>query len=150
MRDKILTANLAHEGGEAHSNVALVLAPPVTNEQMASFKSRMAQLPPWQQPRRSADVRRNLERQFLPLISDFQKKADKIVGTSANVTGMTQINCIFRRNEFTDAKYRDAALADVSVLADRSQDGPYVHELNAAFEFIDDNIYNVRVSLFMS
>ncbi len=149
MRDKILTANQAYEGGEAHSNVALVLAPPVTNEQMESFKSRMAQLPPWQQPRRSADVRKNLERQFLPLIADFQEKADGIVGSSADVKGMTQINCIFRRNEFTDARYRSTALADLSALSDRSTEGPHVHRVRTAFEFIDDSVYNVRVSLFM-
>ena len=152
MRDKILTANLAYEDGQAHSNVGLVMAPPVTNEQMASFKSRMAQLPPWQQPRRSADVRKNLERQFLPLVREFNQKATKIVGHSepVDVDRLILVNCIFRRNEFADAKYRAAALDDLVALTDTSTEGPYVHRVETAWEFITDEIYNVRVSLFMS
>ena len=152
MRDKILTANLAHKKGRAHSNVGLVLAPPVTNEQMASFKSRMAQLPPWQQPRRSADVRKNLEQQFLPLVRSFNQKAAQIVKHSGTVDEeeIVQINCIFRRNEFADTKYRAAALVDLIALADTDKEGPHVHRVETAWEFIDDDIYNVRVSLFMS
>jgi hypothetical protein len=148
MRDKVLTANLAYEGGKQHNNVALAVAPPVTNEQMALFKERMRHLPPWRQPRRTPQVEQRLRAEFEPYIRDFDASVRGIVKGGGN--GGVQVNCIFRRNEFANEKYRLAAVQDVATLSDRSRTGPHVQRVETAFEFIDDDIYNVRVSLWMA
>ena len=154
MRDKVLTANFAYEGGKGHSNVALAVAPPVTNEQMALFKERMLHLPPWSQPRRSPQAERRLRAEFEPYIRDFDARVQDVVkgkGEGGDDEGVgVQVNCIFRRNEFANEKFRIAAAQDIAILSDRSMVGPHVQRVETALEFITDDIYNVRVSMWMA
>ena len=131
-----------------HRSVALVAAPPVTNEEMRSFMSRIAQLAPWQQPRRSTKAMRGVLTRLGEAVESFQKAAASIVHRQVEKSGQlsatsTRVNVIFRRDQFLVPKIQDLALKDIENLDTN------LARVETAVEFLDDSIYNVRLSLWM-
>ncbi len=148
MRDKIMTANLAVEGGRMHRSVALVAAPPVTNDEMRSFMSRIAQLAPWQQPRRSPRAMKGVQDLLGDAVASFQANAERLVRQQLERTGpsaetSTRVNIIFRRDQFLIPKMQELALQDIGRL-----EGD-IERVETSVEFLDDSVYNVRLSLWL-
>lgn len=148
MRDRVMTANLAVEGGKIHPEVALVTAPSVTREEMASFQSRIAQLAPWRQPWRTADKERKVTELFAGAIAEFQETAEGIITEQLARTGppsdtTTRVNVIFRRRQFLMPNMLTTIYQDLGRL-----DGD-VARVETALEFLENDIYSVRVSLWM-
>lgn len=153
MRDKILSAN-AGAFGDGKPLVALTVTPPVTDEEMASFKSRIRHLPKWRQPRRTAAQMRQVQRVLDDLLTHFradvksimeQQRSGEAETAAADVQpeDVTRVNCIFRRNEFTIPRLRKAVTLDLQKIAAR------IARVEADTEMFDNDVYNVRLSLWV-
>ncbi len=145
MRDKILAAN---EGawGDGKPSVALTIAPSVTQEEMAAFKARLRHVRPWRQPRRSGQHMAQVKASFDRILPNFRLDLDAVLDDADDIRPdalLTKVNCIFRRDEFQSAKLRGAVIGDVKQISGR------VARATVDTEMFDDEVYNVRLSLWI-
>ena len=145
MRDKILAAN---EGvwGDGKPHVALTISPSVTQEEMTAFKARLRHVRPWRQPRRSAQHMAQVKESFDRILPNFRLDLDDVLARADDTrpkTPTTKVNCIFRRVEFQSTKLRGDVIQDVEKISGR------VARATADTEMIDDEVFNVRLSLWI-
>lgn len=161
MRDQVLASN-ANAFGRGKPSIAMSMGPATTIEEMASFKSRIRQLRPWEIPRRTPRVESQLRRLIGGYIPAFQRDVDKIVAehgaltrgagagagaavaADVDVSRGTLVNAIFRRDEFASDKLRKIVLADLRHIAKR------VISASTTLEYLSDDVYSVRLSILMS
>ena len=145
MRDK-----LRHESPSG-KKLGLATVPPITDSEMEVVRSLLRQLPPLQTPTLSPERKNKMVEYAEPFITEFQKQADLITRDRSERIKGSKVNVIFRKEEFfrgminqdENISLRDALLDDIENMEE-------IYKVNTVFEPVTNNIYNVRLEVFMN
>ena len=150
MRDKIMADSETF--GDGKPNVALIMGPATTPEQMASFETRRKQLCPWKIPASSDAARADVQQRVFVHIPAFQRSVQDILGESGALArslgsaedfSSTRVNVVFMRDSFGDERERVGALEDLRRIAGK------VLRADTVAEYVYDGAHSVRLSLWI-
>ncbi len=148
MRDK-----LQFEKREG-KKLGLLIVPPITIQEKETILSLLRHLPPLQTPTLSPERKRELEDYAKPFIEQFQKIVDTYTKDRRSLGDQqhpTFINIIFRKEEFfrgminpeEKTTLRDGLLSDIKNIKK-------IYKVNTIFEPITNQIYNVRLQVYVN
>ena len=144
MRDKM-------KDTESDDSLGLIMVPPFTAEEIAAIKSLLRQLPPLETPTLTPAGKGKIEKYASPFIEEFRRICDKYTRSRVQKKKAEYINVIFRREEFfrgmldkeKGITLRDGLLEDIDNMGS-------IYDVKVTLEVITNQVYNVRITLFIN